>query len=292
MTKRILFYALLLQAWLTQAQSSTAPGQPSIPFEKWLSIRQAGSAVLSPNGANIAFTVTSTDWKENTYHTEIWLSRQDQPPFQLTNNPKAGSNAPKWSPDSKWIAFLSDRGDKSQVYLISAEGGEAFPLTREDDNVNAFDWSPDGHQIAFLRNDTDSKTTKSIKDHYGAFGEEGKDYKLSHLWLIHFSTDSLADPVLQPDSAKLPTPTRLSSGNFTVTNFIWSPDGKTIAYDRQPDPYIPSSIHASIDVMDVTTRKIRMTITDPAGAGSSPGAPTAIACYTQALLMTPSPTII
>jgi dipeptidyl aminopeptidase/acylaminoacyl peptidase len=267
MTKRILFYALLLQAWLTQAQSSTAPGQPSIPFEKWLSIRQAGSAVLSPNGANIAFTVTSTDWKENTYHTEIWLSRQDQPPFQLTNNPKAGSNAPKWSPDSKWIAFLSDRGDKSQVYLISAEGGEAFPLTREDDNVNAFDWSPDGHQIAFLRNDTDSKTTKSIKDHYGAFGEEGKDYKLSHLWLIHFSTDSLADPVLQPDSAKLPTPTRLSSGNFTVTNFIWSPDGKTIAYDRQPDPYIPSSIHASIDVMDVTTRKIRMTITDPAGDG-------------------------
>jgi dipeptidyl aminopeptidase/acylaminoacyl peptidase len=265
MNKRIPFFALLLQVSLTQAQSATTPGHPSIPFEKWLSVRQAGSAVLSPNGANIAYTVTSTDWKENSYDAEIWLSRQGRPPFQLTNNPKGSSTSPKWSPDSKWITFLSDRGDKSQLYLISAEGGEAFPLTKEDDNVNAFAWSPDGRQIAFLRNDTDSKSTKSIKDHYGAFGEEGKDYKLSHLWLIRFSIDSLTDPVLQPDSAKLPTPTRLSSGSFTVTNFIWSPDGHAIAYDRQPDPYIPSSIHAGIDVLDMTTRKIRMTVSDPAG---------------------------
>jgi len=265
MSKRILFFALLLRVGLIQAQSPTLPGQPSIPFEKWLSIRQAGSAVLSPNGASIAYTVTSTDWKENSYDAEIWLSRQGQPPFQLTNNPKGSSISPKWSPDSKWIAFLSDRGDKSQLYLISAEGGEAFPLTKEDDNVNAFAWSPDGHQIAFLRNDTDSKSVKSIKDHYGAFGEEGKDYKLSHLWLIRFYTDSLTDPVEQRDSAIFPTPTRLNSGSFTVTNFIWSPDGRAIAYNRQPDPYIPSSVHAGIDVLDLTTRKTRMTIADPAG---------------------------
>jgi len=75
MIKRIPFFALLLQVCSIQAQPSTLPGQPSIPFEKWLSIRQAGSAVLSPNGAGIAYTVTSTDWKENTYDTEIWLSR-------------------------------------------------------------------------------------------------------------------------------------------------------------------------------------------------------------------------
>ena len=265
MSKRILFFALLLRVGLIQAQSPTLPGQPSIPFEKWLSIRQAGSAVLSPNGASIAYTVTSTDWKENSYDAEIWLSRQGQPPFQLTNNPKGSSISPKWSPDSKWIAFLSDRGDKSQLYLISAEGGEAFPLTKEDDNVNAFAWSPDGHQIAFLRNDTDSKSVKSIKDHYGAFGEEGNDYKLAHLWLIRFSLDSLADPLRQPDSAAFPVPTCLTTGNFTITNFVWSPDSRAIAYNRQPDPFIPSSIHAAIDVLDLPSQKIRMTVADPAG---------------------------
>ncbi|HLX65750.1 MAG TPA: hypothetical protein VKR41_02105, partial [Puia sp.] len=264
MNKQILFFALLLQVASTQAQAQTAPSQPSISFHNWLSIAQAGGAVLSPDGANIAYTVTTTDWKENGYHTEIWLSRQNQPPFQLTHNSKSSSSL-RWSPDSKWIAFLSDRGDKTQIYLISAEGGEAFPLTKEDEGISSFAWSPDGRQIAFIRPEADSKTFKNIKDRYGSFGEEGKDFKLSHLWLVRFSIDSLTDPVLQPDSNALPTPTRLTSGNFTVTDLRWSPAGNGIAYNRQPDPYIPSSIHAAIDVLDPNTHKITTTIADPAG---------------------------
>src|ERR1700733_2072059 len=146
MNKGIPFFTLLLQVALTQAQVPTAPSQPSISFHKWLSLTQAGAAVLSPDGANIAYTVTTTDWKENSYHNEIWLSRQNHPSFQLTHNPKNSSNSPRWSPDSKWIAFLSDRGDKTQIYLISAEGGEAFPLTKEEEGISAFAWSPDGRQ--------------------------------------------------------------------------------------------------------------------------------------------------
>jgi dipeptidyl aminopeptidase/acylaminoacyl peptidase len=268
MNKRILLCGILLQASLTQAQQMPATGSltsPSVSFEKWLSLSQVGTVVLSPNGANIAYTVTSTDWKDNSYDAEIWVSRGTQPPFQLTHNPKGSSTSPKWSPDSKWIAFLSDRGDKSQVYLISAEGGEAFPLTKEDENISAFAWNSDGHRIAFIRNEADSKTAKSIKDHFGAFGEEGKDYKLSHLWVINFSIDSLTNPSIHPDSTFWPIPARITNGNFTVTDFKWSPDGQTIAYSRQPDPLIPSSIHASIDVLDLATRKLRMTIADPAG---------------------------
>jgi dipeptidyl aminopeptidase/acylaminoacyl peptidase len=265
MNKRIPFLALLLQVGLTQAQSPTTKSQPSISFHKWLSITQAGAAVLSPDGANIAYTVTTTDWKENSFHNEIWLSRQNHPPLQLTHNPKNGSNSPRWSPDSKWIAFLSDRGDKTQIYLISAEGGESFPLTKEDEGISAFAWSPDGRQIAYIRTEADSKSLKSIKDHYGAFGEEGKDYKLSHLWLISFSLDSLTDPALQPDSASLPTPTRLTSGDFIVTDLRWNPAHNLIAYNRQPDPFIPSSIHSAIDVLDPTTHKVTITVSDPAG---------------------------
>jgi dipeptidyl aminopeptidase/acylaminoacyl peptidase len=265
MNKRIPFLALLLHVGLTWAQSPTTKSQPSISFHKWLSLTQAGAAVLSPDGANIAYTVTTTDWKENSYHNEIWLSRQNHPSFQLTHNPKNSSNSPRWSPDSKWIAFLSDRGDKTQIYLISAEGGEAFPLTKEEEGISAFAWSPDGRQIAFIRAEADSKSLKSIKDHYGAFGEEGKDYKLSHLWLISFSLDSLTDPALQPDSPSLPTPARLTSGDFTVTDLRWNPAHSLIAYNRQPDPFIPSSIHSAIDVLDPTTHKVTITVSDPAG---------------------------
>jgi hypothetical protein len=79
MNKRIPFLALLLQVSLTWAQSPTTKSQPSISFHKWLSITQAGAAVLSPDGANIAYTVTTTDWKENSYHNERDLAFPAKP---------------------------------------------------------------------------------------------------------------------------------------------------------------------------------------------------------------------
>ena len=266
MHKRLFLCSLLFTSIIALSQSGPAmPPQgytahppadsmPSVSFEKWLSLRQPGAAVLSPDGASVAYSVTSTDWKENSYDAEIWVAKRSTAPFQLTRTVKGSSTSPKWSPDSKWIAFLSDRGDKSQVYIISAGGGEAFPLTKEEEGINALAWAPDGRQIAFTKNDPDSKTVKSTKDRYGAFGEEGKEYKLSHLWIVPFNTDST-----------LPHPTRFTEGNFTITDFLWSPDGKMIAYQRQPDPLINSSAHASIAILDLTSKAAHTLLADPAG---------------------------
>ncbi|MCB0376844.1 MAG: PD40 domain-containing protein, partial [Sinomicrobium sp.] len=88
-------------------------------FEEVISLHRPGSPVISPDGKMTAFTVTRTDWKENNYDTEIWLSKNGMKPFQLTNKAEGGSADPQWSPDGQWIAFLRKSGEHVQIHVIS-----------------------------------------------------------------------------------------------------------------------------------------------------------------------------
>src|SRR5258706_6361562 len=100
-------------------------------FEEVISLRSVGGVQLSPDGKTVAYTVNTTDWNDNRYDTEIWLAKENENPFQLTNNAKNSSTGPLFSPDGKWISFLSDRGNKNQIYVMRMEGGEPKPVTFE-----------------------------------------------------------------------------------------------------------------------------------------------------------------
>lgn len=256
----------------TIAQQNT-----STSFEQWISLKQAGGVQVSPDGKHIAYNITSTNWSANNYDTEIWLSRDGGKPFQLTNTPNGSSNAAGFSPNSKWISFLADRGNKTQLYLVAVEGGEAFAITSEEDGIGSYDWSPDGTRIAFTKNDPETKKEKNTKERYGAFGIEGEEYKLSHLWVMNFDIDSIRNAGFLPcyetkaDSSrnistpcyKMPKAVRLTSGEFTVTGFMWNPDGKQIAFNRQPDPLINSSIHSDIALVTIDDKKIKTIVSNP-----------------------------
>ena len=110
----------------------------------FVNLQVAGGPRISPDGRTVAYTLRTTDWQENRYDTEIWLARENAAPFQLTRTEKGSSIAPRWSPDGRRIAFLADRGDKQQIYLIDLSGGEARRLTTVKEGVNAFEWAPDG----------------------------------------------------------------------------------------------------------------------------------------------------
>jgi dipeptidyl aminopeptidase/acylaminoacyl peptidase len=275
---RLLILLSICTLYLLTGHHLYGQSQPAVSFEKWISLRQvSGGVVLSPDGNYAAYAVTTTDWKENNYDNEIWIAQKGQKPFQLTRTAKGSSYSPKWSPDSKWLAFLADRGDKAQIYILSIHGGEAFPLTKEEEGINSFSWSPDGGHIAFTKNDPDSKSFKSTKERYGAWGVEGEEYKLAHLWVLSYNYDSIQAMSLLPcytrtdtagkplsgDCPLLPKPQRLTQGNFTVTSFEWSPDGSHIAYDRQPDPLINSSIHSDIALLDMASKTSTTIIANP-----------------------------
>jgi dipeptidyl aminopeptidase/acylaminoacyl peptidase len=264
---------------------STAQKNASIAFEKWLSLKQVGSPVISPNGKYVAYTLTSTDWANNGYDSEIWLSKEGGTPIQLTRTSKGSSSLPAFTPDNQFISFLSDRGEKTQLYLISVEGGEALQITKDEDGIGSYEWSPNGRQLAYTKADPDSRKEKTMKERYGAFAVEGEEYKLSHLWLLQFHYDSVLLAGLypcytgkdstnrKPDCYKMPVARKLTEGNFTVSGFSWSPGGNSILFTKQPNPLINSSLYSDIALINITTRKTEILVSNPSTDGLSEWAP-------------------
>lgn len=267
----VLFALFLVLSFKSTGQNS------SISFEQWISLRQAGSPLISPDGNHVLYSVTSTEWKENSYDTEYWLLRKGSlQAIQLTRTNKGSSSGARWSPDSKRIGFLADRGNKAQIQLISLDGGEAMEITNEADGINSFDWSPDGKTILFSKTESESKYEKDLKERLGSYSVEGQEYHQTHLWLIPFNPDSIEMAGIYPcysDSVStskmpcvaLPKAKRLTEGRFNVGNFGWSPDGKYIAYNIQPDPLINSGMHSDIVLYDVELHSAKTIINNPAG---------------------------
>lgn len=251
-------------------------------FEEVLSLKMAGTPFISPDGTDILFTVTQTDWKENRTDTEIWISRDGADPFQLTNNPSSGSSSPQWSPDGRWIAFSSDRGTKSQVYVMHSEGGEAFPVTRTKDGITGFEWSPDSKTIAFTT--LAEESLKEREERYGKYAVEDEEYRLSVLKLIDFNPELLGAfplPCYENDSARKEEfcfqypeeQTLAGSKEYTVTGFKWSPDGKMIVFDHQPDPLINSFSKSDISILYADTKKIEQLVRNTGSDGFTDWSP-------------------
>jgi len=143
---------------------------------------------ISPDGNFVVIVTERADWDQQIFRKDLWLFRDDAKGGSLIQLTQSGHDSePKWSPDGRWIAFLSERktsaekgGDSdsdpdskddeaSQLYLISPAGGEAFAVTEGEERVHAFTWSADSRTIYYA---TRQPWTKKQKDDYK---EEWKD---------------------------------------------------------------------------------------------------------------------
>ena len=131
--------------------------------EDVLSFKNVDDAQIAPDGTCVAFVVGDSFKTDGKWaRSGIWVvETTGGEPRQLTAGPRTDS-LPRWSPDGRQLAFLSDRGqeDQRQIYLLPAGGGEATTLTRIEGEIpaprglNALQWSPDGRQLAFLLEDS------------------------------------------------------------------------------------------------------------------------------------------
>lgn len=274
-------FTIILLVFFSQTLFSQEKKNPS--FEEVMSLRSAGTPVISPDGRHVLFSVNTTDWENNRFDSEIWISKNGDTPFQLTNTLKGSSSNYQWSPDGNWISFTASREDKTQIYVLRAEGGEAFPVTQSKEGVSGYEWSPDGKQIAFTQLRPEDKSEKSRKERYGSFEVEDQEYRMTELWLIDFKPDMRStselpcydkDSTRTYDCIKWPEPQALiDSVEFTIRGFQWSPDGKKIAFNHQPDPLINSFFKSDISILDVASKEITPFVSNPSSDGLADWSP-------------------
>ena len=122
-------------------------GKRKVAVEDLFELQSVTDPQLAPNGKEAVFVRTHIEQKDNKYVSNIWhVDLVSNEVTQWTHG-KGSVSSPQWSADGKQIALLSDREDKSQVYILSARGGEAKKLTSFEEGVSSFLWSPCGNQI-------------------------------------------------------------------------------------------------------------------------------------------------
>lgn len=145
--------ALLL---LTIPLAATAEPRP-VTLDDLHHLEELSEPDLSPDGRRVAYTVTVDNVAADKQVSDLWLASLDGLEHRrLTYTDKTSEWSPRFSPDGKHLAFLSDRDDPhevAQVWLLPLAGGEAWRLTDFPGGVSDFDWSPDGTRLALIASD-------------------------------------------------------------------------------------------------------------------------------------------
>jgi dipeptidyl aminopeptidase/acylaminoacyl peptidase len=257
---------------------STAGAQISIPtrtptIDQSLEIHSVGSPRISPDGLRVVYEQTRTNWESNAFETDLWMADAASGERHLLTLASKSSTDAAWSPDGRWIAFLSDRpaplpaspADKKQVYVMPAAGGEAQQLTKVEKGVNAFEWGPDSNKIAIAAEAPDTKAMKDRKESFGEYHVLHADYEMVHLWLVDLPKTDAAGRTAANGEPKLLT----AGDSFSVGSFTFSPDGKRIAFSAQRDPDLISGFSADIYTVAVADGAVKK-IVDTPGPDSDP----------------------
>lgn len=236
----------------------------SVPsIDQSLGMKSVSGAEISPDGRYVAYAVTETNWESNDFETQIWIAvTVTNERYRLTSGKKSSSGA-VWAPDSKRLAFTSDREGKRQIYIISPSGGEAVALTAEENGVGSLAWSPDGTWIAFTSTGPDAKAKKDRKDKYGEYYVVEGEYDMNRLWRIKVPAE------MPYDSKAMPKPEALTKDQLNVSSFSWSPNGARIAFTGTKDPDLGSQGTQQIYVLDLADQHVRK-LMETGGPNSNP----------------------
>jgi dipeptidyl aminopeptidase/acylaminoacyl peptidase len=155
---------------------------------------------------------------------------------QLTFSAKSDTS-PRWAPDGRSLAFLSDRDGAAQLYRLPTAGGEAEKLTDSKDRIEAFRWSPDGRQIALLMAEPKSAAQQKREQDKDDARIAEKEDRLARVWLLDAGSRALKP---------------LTSPPFRIGQIEFAPDGSRLIAAASATPHADQFNEAiyAIDLID------------------------------------------
>jgi dipeptidyl aminopeptidase/acylaminoacyl peptidase len=211
----------------------------------FIDLKVPHSPHLSPDGKRVVIEVSEPDYEESRYVTRLWLADTVEGNARQITFSYEGEHHPRWSPDGRHIAFLSSRPDlteppppdeseedaqKEQVWLLPADGGEAYRLTTAKEGVRNYEWMPNGTSILYLCDEARPQPIQFPRDDARKRKidptVEHDDKLRRQLWEV----------AVEDKKAEL-----VFTGDFGLSEFEISPDGKRLVfntnYTGEPNDY-------------------------------------------------------
>lgn len=220
-----------------------------LSFERAVTATLVTDVQIAPDGSQVAYVTTPASKEGEFPVSEIRLVAAEGGPARRLTTSEAADGAPRWSPDSSRIAFVSDRKErgKPQLYVIELAGGEAVRLTDSSGGVARAVWSPDGALLAFTAGVGETEEEKKRKEERDDAKVVDADVKKVGLWV-----KTVPDDIGSAAVDALPEARRLSPEDMHVGEFSWAPDsaGLVAAASSSPkahDTFAPDLVIFPLD---------------------------------------------
>lgn len=243
--------------------------------ETFMEMEGIGSPSISPDGRHVVFVRSWVDKLKDQTRSNLWIVDAAGAHVREMTRGAWRDSSPAWAPDSKRIAFLSDRDGTTQVHVLWVETGELAQLTHLDRSPGGLTWSPDGKKLAFTTFIPDEDPILPVqlpRRPRGAEWARGATVVDRLTWARDGTgpVEKGYTHVFVLDGVVGGTPRQITSGKFSHSSPEWAADGRSIYVSgiRKPDAeYLRND--SEIYRIDLGTLEVS-TLTDRKGPDTNP----------------------